>query len=192
MKVQPTRLPEVLLLEPDVHVDARGWLTETWHEERHAALGVPRAFAQDLLAQSAPGVLRGLHLQHPTGQGKLVTVLAGGVLDVAVDLRVGSPRFGKHASVHLVAEEHRQLWIPPGFAHGYCVVGERVALVSYKCSAPYHPEHELAVRWDDRSLAIDWPVPRPLVSDRDAAAPLLDQIPKEKLPRYVLPEASAP
>jgi len=191
MKVRSTALPEVLLLEPQVHEDARGWLLEVWHRERHAALGLPHAFAQDNLVQSLPGVLRGLHLQHPEGQGKLVAVLAGVVLDVAVDVRVGSPRFGRHVAVRLAADERCQLWIPAGFAHGYCVLSERPALVSYKCSTPYRPEQEMALRWDDPELAIAWPLAAPLLSEKDAAAPALGSWDRTRLPRFA-PEASAP
>jgi dTDP-4-dehydrorhamnose 3,5-epimerase len=191
MKVLATALPEVLLLEPRVHEDARGWLLEAWQREGHAALGLPHAFAQDNLVESRPGVLRGLHLQHPQGQGKLVAALAGAVLDVAVDLRVGSPRFGRHAAVRLAADERRQLWIPPGFAHGYCVLGEVPALVSYKCSTAYRPEQELVLRWDDPDLAIAWPLAAPLLSAKDAAAPLLRAFDPARLPRFA-PGPSAP
>ena len=182
MNVVPTALAGVLVLEPHVHRDERGWFAESWQRERYAAHGLPADFVQDNLAASGRGVVRGLHFQHPGGQGKLVQALAGEILDVAVDVRVGSPTFGRHVGVTLSEANHRQLWIPPGFAHGYCVVGER-ALVAYKCSTPYRPEAELGVRYDDPDLGILWPVAAPVVSEKDRAFPRLRDLDRARLPR---------
>jgi dTDP-4-dehydrorhamnose 3,5-epimerase len=179
MKVIETAIPGVKLIEPDVFADARGVFLESWRRERYAELGLPQDFVQDNLSRSTARVLRGLHLQHPNAQGKLVTVLTGRVLDVVVDVRRGSPTFRRHVAVELV--EHRQLWIPPGLAHGFYVLSAS-ADVAYKCDAPYSAKDEIAVRWNDPSLGIAWPDTQPLLSPRDAAAPLLDEI--AELPAY--------
>jgi len=181
MKVIETALPGVLLVEPAVYEDARGHFLETFRAERYAAHGIAAEFAQDSLSFSRKGVLRGLHLQWPRAQGKLVYVLAGEVWDVAVDLRRGSPTFGRWEGHALSAENRRQLWIPEGFLHGFVVTGES-ALFSYKCTAPYDPGGELTVRWNDPDLAIDWPVKAPVLSEKDAAAPTLDEIDEARLP----------
>lgn len=184
MKVIATELPGVLVIEPQVHGDARGWFQESWQARRYAEAGIPGPFVQDNLALSRHGILRGLHLQHPHAQGKLVQVLQGEVFDVAVDLRRGSPTFGRWAGVLLSADNHRQFWVPPGFAHGYLVTSDQ-ALFAYKCTDYYHPEAELSLRWDDPDLAIDWPVVGPpLLSEKDAEAPLLRDLPPERLPEY--------
>ena len=183
MDVTPTPLPGVLVIEPEVHGDARGRFAELWLAERYAAAGIPGPFVQDNVATSARGVLRGLHFQHPMGQGKLVTVLAGEVYDVAVDIRRGSPNFGHWTGTTLSGDTLRQLWIPPGFAHGYCVTSER-AVFGYKCTTPYAPAHERGVRWDDPGLGIPWPVPAPVVSAKDRAWPRLAEIPVERLPAH--------
>lgn len=183
MKVTPTDLPGVLLVEPRVIADARGWFAETWRAERYAAHGMPAALVQDNLVASGPRVLRGLHLQHPHGQGKLVQVLVGAVFDVAVDVRRGSPTYGQWLGVRLDDQNHLQLWIPAGFAHGYQVLGEQ-ALVAYKCSAPYRQESELAVRFDDPALGIVWPVPDPVVSEKDRAGRCLAEIEPSRLPVF--------
>lgn len=183
MNVRATALPGVLVLEPEAHVDARGWFSEAWRGERYAAHGLPAVMAQQSLAWSRSRVLRGLHLQHPAAQGKLVMALAGEVYDVAVDVRRGSPTFGRWVGEVLSAENRRQLWIPPGFAHGYCVPGEP-ALVSYLLSAPYRPADEVALRHDDPALAIAWPVRDPVVSAKDRAAPRLADVPPERLPAF--------
>ena len=176
MNVSPTELPEVLLVEPRAFGDARGYLVESWHAARYAANGIPDAFVQDNVSYSTRGVLRGLHLQHPDGQAKLVSVLRGAIYDVAVDVRRGSPTFGRWVGATLSAENRRQLYIPTGFAHGFLVTDDD-ALVTYKASAAYRPEAELAIRWDDPELGIAWPLDgRPTVSARDAAAPTLGAI----------------
>lgn len=181
MKVMPTELPEVLLIEPRVFGDARGFFLEAFQTERYAAAGIAAPFVQDNLSRSVRGTLRGLHFQEPHAQGKLVQVLRGGVWDVAVDVRRGSPHFGAWVGVELNDENRRQLWIPPGFAHGFCVLTD-VADFFYKCTDIYKPELERAVRWDDEALKIRWPVSSPLVSAKDQAAPTLAAAPV--LPTY--------
>ena len=180
-------LPDIVIVHPRVLADARGDFRELFHADRYAAAGLPATFVQDNVSRSRRGVLRGLHLQSPNAQGKLVAVVAGAVLDVAVDVRRGSPTFGRWAAVELTAENGVQLWIPPGFAHGFVVLGEG-ATFAYKCTAPYCPADELTVRWDDPALAIDWRVDAPVLSEKDAAAPTLAEIPPERLPAYVAPD----
>ena len=176
MKVTPTDLPEVLVIEPAVHGDARGFFMESFNQRAFdAAVGSHVEFVQDNHSRSARGVLRGLHYQLPPhAQGKLVRVTRGAVFDVAVDMRRDSPRFGRWIGVELSADNHRQLWIPPGFAHGFLVISD-VADFLYKTTDYYAPECEGAVRWDDAALAIAWPDAgaAPLVSAKDAAAPPL-------------------
>jgi dTDP-4-dehydrorhamnose 3,5-epimerase len=183
MNVTPMSLPEVLLIEPQRFGDARGYFLETWREERYREIGIALPFVQDNLSRSARGILRGLHLQQPNAQGKLVSVLVGEVFDVAVDVRVGSPNFGKWTGATLSAEDHRQLWIPPGFAHGFCVTSES-ALFAYKCTAAYSAPDELGVAWNDPGIAIPWPTAEPKLSTKDAALPRLADIDKARLPRY--------
>ncbi|AGA33590.1 dTDP-4-dehydrorhamnose 3,5-epimerase [Thioalkalivibrio nitratireducens DSM 14787] len=183
MIVTAMRIPEVLRIEPKVFGDPRGYFMESYHAARYAEFGIPAAFVQDNVSASGRGILRGLHLQNPHPQGKLVYVLEGEVFDVAVDVRVGSPTFGQWVGEYLSAANHRQLWVPEGFAHGFCVTSER-ALFCYKCTDRYHPEAELSVRWDDPALGIDWPVREPRVSDKDAQAACLHAIDPAKLPGY--------
>ena len=183
MNVIQTDLPGVLIIEPRVFGDARGFFMETWQQQRYAEAGMPEHFVQDNLSFSRQGILRGLHYQHPQGQGKLVYVLQGEVYDVAVDIRVGSPHFGRSVGVTLSMDNKRQFYIPPGFAHGFCVTSE-TALFAYKCTEFYNAELEGSIRWDDPELGIDWPSPEPLLSDKDRAAPLLSEIAKDKLPPY--------
>lgn len=177
-------LPELTIFRPRVFADARGDFRELYRADRYAAAGLDAAFVQDNLSRSRHGVLRGLHLQQPNPQGKLVATVEGAVLDVAVDVRRGSPTFGRWAAIELTAENGAQLWIPPGFAHGFVVLSERASF-AYKCTAPYSPADELTVRWDDPALGIDWRVAAPVLSDKDAAAPTLAEIPPERLPAYV-------
>jgi dTDP-4-dehydrorhamnose 3,5-epimerase len=171
MKVRPTAIPDVLLVEPTVLRDERGFFLESWHAARYAEAGLPAAFVQDNHSRSVGGVLRGLHYQTGEPQGKLVRVVAGEVFDVAVDLRRSSPTFGHWVGEFLDEVTHRQMWIPPGFAHGFYVISPSADLL-YKCTGFYAPEHEHALRWDDPALAIAWPLAgaTPLVSARDAAA----------------------
>jgi dTDP-4-dehydrorhamnose 3,5-epimerase len=183
MRLCETALPEVGIIEPDVHADTRGFFLETWNARRYRDLGLPDRFAQDSLSRSVGGTLRGLHLQHPYGQGKLVYVLEGEVFDVAVDVRTGSPRFGRWAGVVLSADNKRQVYVPPGFAHGFCVTSE-VALFAYKCTEPYHPETEIGVLWSDPDIAIEWPATDFTLSARDAALPRLRDIAAGRLPGF--------
>jgi dTDP-4-dehydrorhamnose 3,5-epimerase len=182
VKVTELALPGVLLLEPRVFEDERGAFIESWSAGRYAACGVPSAFAQDNVSWSHAGVIRGLHLQNPHGQGKLLSVLHGEVFDVAVDVRPDSPTFGRWVGSTLSSANHRQMYIPPGFAHGFAVTkGE--AIFAYKCTSDYDPRSEISVRWDDPAIGIEWPVTAPIVSARDAQAPLLRDVPADRLPR---------
>ena len=172
MNVISTELPGVLILEPKVFPDARGFFLETYNKERYAAAGLNLEFVQDNLSSSSRGVLRGLHYQNPHAQGKLVYVLAGEVWDVAVDIRPGSPTYAKWTAVTLSAGNKRQFYIPPGFAHGFCVLSE-TALFTYKCTDLYHPECDGGVRWNDPDIGIAWPVAEPILSDKDKIQPYL-------------------
>lgn len=180
MNILETPLAGVLIIEPKVFGDARGFFVETWQAERYAAAGLP-AFVQDNLSRSSNGVLRGLHYQEPDAQGKLVQVLEGEVFDVAVDIRPGSNTFGKWHGVTLSSENKRQFYVPAGFAHGFVVTSE-TALFAYKCTELYRPEHDHSLRWDDPELGIDWPVDAPSLSDKDAGAPRLAEIAQDELP----------
>lgn len=184
MKVTRTKLQGVFLIDPDVFADPRGYFLETWAFRRYSDAGLPSIFVQDNLSRSDRGILRGLHLQHPHGQGKLVHVIHGEVFDVAVDVRTGSPTFGQWVGTTLTGENHRQVYIPPGFAHGFCVVSE-YALFSYKCTEAYHRESELGVIWNDPDLGIPWPIAEPQLSGKDALFPRLAEIPKERLPPFL-------
>lgn len=167
MKVITTTIEGLLVLDPRVYEDDRGYFLETWQGQRYEELGIP-PFVQDNLSYSNHGVLRGLHFQHPGAQGKLVQVLNGEVFDVAVDIRYGSPTFGRWFGVTLSSSNHRQFWIPGGFAHGFVVTSES-ALFLYKCSQPYQPQTEHCIRWDDPTLQIDWPIGEPTISAKDEA-----------------------
>ena len=181
MNVIETDLPEVLILEPKLFGDQRGFFLETYQLPRYAERGIGRPFVQDNMSRSGRGVLRGLHLQNPLTQGKLVTILRGRVLDVAVDVRVGSPRFGRHVAVELSEENHRQLWVPRGFAHGFVVLSE-TADFFYKCDEIYSPKDEISLRWNDPAIGIDWGIEAPSLSAKDADAPLLSEV--KNLPMY--------
>ena len=183
MEVKQTELPGVLLLQPTIFRDGRGAFLESWHNERYTALGIPGPFLQDNVSRSVKGVLRGLHFQHPNDQGKLVQVLQGEVFDVAVDVRSGSPTFGQWAGAVLSAENARQLWIPEGFAHGFCVTS-REAVFAYKCTEYYHRPSEQSVSWKDPDIGIQWPIKRPSLSDRDREAPRLRDIGDGLLPVF--------
>lgn len=183
MKVISTSLPGCCVVEPAVFGDERGFFYESWNAERYAGHGLSERFVQSNVSSSSRGVLRGLHYQWPNPQGKLVSVLEGEVYDVAVDIRRGSPHFGQWTAVVLSAENKRQFWIPEGFAHGFAVLSER-ALFSYLCTAPYDKAADASLRWDDPAIGIDWPLSHPLLSDKDAAAPLLSQIASDRLPDY--------
>lgn len=181
MTVTPTALPDVLRVERRVFQDDRGWFVEAWSAERYRQAGIAEAFVQDNASFSEHGVLRGLHLQRaPHAQGKLVSVLQGEVFDVAVDVRPDSPTFGEWVGETLSAENGVQLYIPPGFAHGFVVTSE-AALFTYKCTDVYAPACEASVRWDDPDIGIAWPLASPAVSPKDAAAPSLQEL-KEGTP----------
>jgi dTDP-4-dehydrorhamnose 3,5-epimerase len=183
LKVLATELSGVLVVEPKVFGDARGFFMESWNGARYEEHGIEGQFVQDNLSYSAHGVLRGLHFQHPRAQGKLVSVLQGEVFDVAVDIRVGSPAFGRWTGVTLSAENRRQFWVPPGFAHGFVVTGES-ALFSYKCTDYYAPEYDGSILWNDPEIGIKWPVENPSLSDKDRTAPPLSKVPEGTLPSY--------
>ena len=176
-----TELEGVLILEPDVFQDVRVFFMESYNKERYAQLGIDCDFVQDNLSFSSKGVLRGLHYQYPHAQGKLVQVLQGEVWDVAVDIRRGSPQFGRWTAVSLSALNRKQLYVPPGFAHGFCVVSD-TALFSYKCTESYYPEHEAGIRWDDADIGIQWPIAEPVLSGKDRTLPCLADIPERRLP----------
>lgn len=181
MKVTETTLAGVLVLEPVVHGDDRGRFFELFRAERYSAPLGGVTFVQDNVSTSRRGVVRGLHFQHPTAMGKLVTVLRGAIFDVAVDLRRGSPTFGKWYGLELTADPPRQLWIPAGFAHGFQAVTDE-ATVLYKCTAPYLPSEDLAVHWEDPDIGVRWPIEATVVSSRDASAPRLKDLPSGHLP----------
>ncbi|MFC1675987.1 dTDP-4-dehydrorhamnose 3,5-epimerase [Planctomycetota bacterium] len=182
MKVIETELAGVLIFEPGVFSDSRGAFMETWRENSYRDAGITEKFVQDNVSFSQNRTLRGLHYQWPNPQGKLVTVLAGCVLDVAVDIRRGSANFGKWVSVELSDENHRQMYIPPGFAHGFCVVSE-TAVFSYKCTDYYNGPAEGGVIWNDPDLGIDWPIDEPLLSEKDLCYSQLKDIAEDKLPK---------
>jgi dTDP-4-dehydrorhamnose 3,5-epimerase len=176
VKVSPTRLPGVVIIEPDVHRDDRGYFVETFHANRYLEeAGIRSDFVQDNLSYSEHGVLRGLHAQRAYPQGKLVRVSRGTVFDVAVDIDPGSPTFKQWVGVKLSGENQRQLWIPPGFAHGFQVLSE-TADSQYKCTEYYDPDDEIGVIWNDPDLAIDWPIDDPIVSAKDRSLPTLSAL----------------
>jgi len=179
-----TDLRGCCIVEPAVFGDARGFFYESFNAEKFARIGIEARFVQSNVSRSVKGVLRGLHYQWPNPQGKLVGVLEGEVYDVAVDIRRGSPTFGRWAAAMLSAENKRQFWIPEGFAHGFCVVSDYATFV-YQCTALYDRAADAGVRWNDADLAIDWPVSEPLLSDKDKAAPFLADVPDDKLPAYL-------
>ena len=183
MQVEETPLEGVLLISPRVFGDERGFFMETYHQPHFAEAGIPLNFVQDNLSSSVAGTLRGLHYQIDRPQGKLVQVIVGEIFDVAVDLRVGSPTFGEWYGATLSADNHRQLYVPPGFAHGFCVTSD-AATVAYKCTDVYTPSAERTVRWDDPDIGVDWPVLAPVLSEKDAIAPPLAELGSEDLFQY--------
>lgn len=186
MEVIATDLPGVLRIRPRVFRDERGSFLETWRRERYAEAGIPTEFVQDNAAVSRRRVLRGLHYQYPHPQGKLVMALHGEVFDVAVDIRPHSPHFGRWVGALLSEENGEQLWIPEGFAHGYVALSE-IAVFSYKCSRAYDPDGDAAIRWDDPSIGVDWPIVDPVLSPKDAAAPHLTMLDKVEFPHFFSP-----
>ena len=182
MKFLPTQLPGVLIVEPDVYRDQRGWFVETYHVQKYQEAGIPLPFVQDNCSSSVHGTLRGLHLQLTRPQGKLIRVIRGEIFDVAVDVRRGAPTFASWVGVNLSGQDFKQIYIPPGFAHGFCVLSD-VAEVEYKCTDVYAPGGEVTIRWDDPRIAIQWPIERPLLSTKDAAGQLLNDL-GDQLPDY--------
>jgi dTDP-4-dehydrorhamnose 3,5-epimerase len=175
MRVTETSLPGVLLIERRIYRDMRGAFAESWRAQEYAECGIAENFVQDNVSWSRRGVLRGLHYQNPRAQAKLITALAGTIYDVAVDLRRDSAHFLKWVGAELSADTMRQLYIPAGFAHGFVVTSDH-AVVSYKCSDYYSPHDERSVRWNDPQIRIEWPIAQPILSDKDAAAPLLTDL----------------
>ncbi len=183
MKVLLTELEGVLILEPEVFGDHRGFLLESYQQQRYAEAGVEATFVQDNISFSVCRTLRGLHYQYPHPQAKLVQSLQGEIFDVVVDIRKGSPTFGRWVGVVLSEKNRRQLYVPMGFAHGFCVLSE-TALFMYKCSDYYSPKDEGGLLWRDPDIGIDWPIQDPILSSRDAALQRLDRIDPERLPAY--------
>ena len=184
MNVTELELPGVLLLEPRVFGDERGFFLETWQAQRYAEAGLPERFVQDNLSMSRHGVLRGLHYQIRRPQGKLVSVIDGEVFDVAADVDPESGTFGRWVGVRLSGDNKRQLYVPPGYAHGFCVLSD-AAYFTYKCTEYYEPSLERGVRWDDPTLAIEWPVDDPMVNERDTRWPTLEEAGREELPSRI-------
>ncbi|TKJ33972.1 MAG: dTDP-4-dehydrorhamnose 3,5-epimerase [Planctomycetes bacterium B3_Pla] len=183
MNVKETKLPGVLVLEPDVFSDERGFFLETWNAARYGDIGIHGTFVQDNVSFSRKDILRGLHFQYPQSQGKLIQVLSGEVLDVAVDIRAGSPTFGQWVGEVLSETNHKQMYVPPGFAHGYCVTSQ-TALFSYKCTDFYNSATENGIVWNDPDIGIDWPVAEPILSSKDAGYTRLKDLQPEKLPQF--------
>lgn len=183
MKVTETKLSGVLVLEPKVFQDDRGYFLETWNRTRYEQVGIPCHFVQDNISFSKKGILRGLHFQYPQSQGKLIQVLSGEAIDVIVDIRVGSPTYGQWIAEVISELNHRQMYIPPGFAHGYCVTSE-TALFSYKCTDFYNPATEHGIIWNDPDIGIEWLVEQPVLSPKDMNYPRLKDLQPENLPQF--------
>jgi dTDP-4-dehydrorhamnose 3,5-epimerase len=181
MEIIPTSLPGVLLIQPKVIGDARGFFMETFRRDVCDGAGIPE-LVQDNHSRSVRGTLRGLHFQHPHGQGKLIRVVTGTVFDVLVDVREGSPAFGTWEGYELSGENKRQLWVPPGFAHGFCVLSDAADFL-YKCSDYYHAETEMTLLWNDPAIGIEWPVSDPILSDKDRQGVPLRELPR--LPQFL-------
>lgn len=183
MKILETPLQGALVLEPDVFGDSRGFFYESYNQTKFRDAGIDGNFVQSNVSRSSKGTLRGLHYQWPNPQGKLVSVLQGEVYDVAVDIRHGSPTFGQWVGVMLSGENHRHIWIPEGFAHGFCVLSES-AIFTYQCTALYDRAADAGIRWNDSELGIDWPISEPLLSEKDQKSPFLRDVPPARLPQW--------
>jgi dTDP-4-dehydrorhamnose 3,5-epimerase len=183
MNVKETKLHGVLILEPKVFPDDRGYFLETWNSTRYEQAGVPGHFVQDNISFSKKRILRGLHFQYPQSQGKLIQVLSGEVIDVVVDIRVGSLTYGQWIGEVISEANHRQIYVPPGFAHGYCVTSE-TAHFSYKCTDFYNPATEHGIIWNDPDVGIEWPIAEPILSPKDKAYPRLKDLGPENLPQF--------
>ncbi|MBQ47573.1 MAG: dTDP-4-dehydrorhamnose 3,5-epimerase [Zetaproteobacteria bacterium] len=186
MIVSETKIPGVKVIEPKVFGDDRGFFMETWQGSRYHEMGIKTDYVQDNLSYSRKGVLRGLHLQNPMPQGKMVYVLQGSVFDVAVDVRVGSPTFGKWHGIILSAENKKQFIVPAGFAHGFCVMSE-MAMFAYKCTEIYSPQNEVSIAWDDPDIGIEWPLEvAPALSKKDQSALRLRDVNEANLPKFCI------
>jgi len=183
MNVKSTPLNGVLIIEPDKFVDHRGFLLQVWHQQTYGNKGITGTFVQDNHSRSYKNVIRGLHYQLRHPQGKLIFVINGKIFDVAVDIRLGSPTFGQWFGAILSDENHLQMFIPPGFAHGFCVLSETADLI-YKCTDFYYPEDQFGVDWADPGIGINWPVEGPILSGKDSKLPFLKDIPRKNLPRF--------
>jgi len=183
MNVIETKLPGLLIIEPKVFGDTRGFFMEIWNQKRYADMKMPLSFVQDNISYSKKGTLRGLHFQYPNSQGKLVYVLQGEVFDVVVDIRVGSPTFGEWEGFELTVDNKRQVYISEGFAHGFCVLSE-TALFAYKCTDFYNPQAEGGIIWNDSDIKIAWPDGNYILSEKDRNYPNLKELPKNRLPKY--------
>lgn len=183
MRLLHTELPGVIICEPDVYEDNRGYFFEAWNRMKFSQSGIRVEFVQDNVSKSTRGVLRGLHYQWPYSQAKFVQVLEGEIWDVAADIRSKSPTFGKWVGVTLTGENHRQFFIPEGFAHGFCVLSE-TAIFHYKCNDYYHPEADKGILWNDPQLSINWPIKNPILSEKDIILKPLAQMDKEDLPVF--------
>ena len=179
----PTSLNEILIVEPSVFKDKRGFFIETYHQEKYQRAGITKVFVQNNYSHSIKGVLRGLHYQLDHPQGKLILVIRGAIFDIVVDIRYGSPTFGKWTGVYLSENNHHQLFIPEGFAHGFCVLSEQADVI-YQCTDFYSPGDEYGIRWDDPEVGIDWPVQDPILSEKDAGYPFLLHQTKDRLPQW--------
>ena len=177
MEIIPAALPDILIIKPDVYPDKRGYFMETYHSEKYSRQGIPAAFVQDNQAMSPRNVIRGLHYQIEYPQGKLIRVLSGEIFDVAVDIRKGSPTFGRWHGEYLTNANLHQMYVPVGFAHGYCVLSD-TAEIFYKCTNLYHPEHDRGILWNDPDIGIEWPVTTPVLSEKDANQPCLRNAPQ--------------
>jgi dTDP-4-dehydrorhamnose 3,5-epimerase len=183
VKFTKTTFPDVLLVEPDVFKDTRGFFMETYNQREYTKAGIDQVFVQDNYSHSKHGILRGLHYQLKNAQGKLVFVITGEIFDIVVDIRIGSPSFGQWFGTHLSAENRRQIFVPGGYAHGFIVLSESVDVI-YKCTDFYTPGDEYGIFWADPTIGIDWPVKNPILSDKDSKNPKLREIPEELLPAF--------
>ena len=184
MKINPTELPDAWVIEPDVYGDDRGYFMEIYNSGKYLDAGIRYSFVQDNISMSKKHCLRGLHYQFPEGQGKLVWVVEGAVFDVIVDIRRGSPAFGRWVGTEVSSKNKKQLWIPPGFAHGFCVISE-YAVFMYKCTDFYVPSSEYTILWNDPEIMIDWPLKSPVLSSKDQNGKPLNKIAPQYLPQYV-------
>ena len=183
IKSLDTSIPGVLLFEPDIFMDSRGYFMEIFHQKKYAEIGFDRSFVQENYSHSKRGIVRGLHYQLKRPQGKFLYVMNGEIFDVAVDIRRGSPTFGKWFGTNLSSENRRQIFIPEGFAHGFCVLSES-ADVFYKCTDFYEPDDEYGIFWSDKTIGIDWPVENPILSEKDCLFKPLNETPEEYIPDY--------